>query len=325
MDNNTKDKILTYISTIGIIKPADIYANFAINRQMVHRHLKSLLDSGQIKKIGHAPKVFYSPANENDKTHSIEFNLELKQVIEEQFLFIEPTGVELSGISGFVLWCAKRGFDTQKKAKEFSKIIQKYQKIKKNGLLDATSKINKTFAKNTCVDKVFYFDFYAVEVFGKTKTGQQLLYAKQGQNRVKIKKIIATIKPYINKLISSENIDSVIFVPPTVPRILQFMHLFRLELALSLPEIKVVKVFADIRVAQKTLKKLTDRIDNANYSFVVEGNVIFNKTLIIDDALGSGASINQIACKLKQKKCTKIALGFAITGSLNDFEVISEV
>jgi hypothetical protein len=34
---------------------------------------------------------------------------------------------------------------------------------------------------------------------------------------------------------------------------------------------------------------------------------------------------NQIACKLKKAQNTSKVVGFAVTGSLNDFEVISEV
>lgn len=58
--NSTKNQILEFINATGNIRPADIYAHFSINRQMVHRHLKNLLDAGKIKKIGSAPKVFYS-------------------------------------------------------------------------------------------------------------------------------------------------------------------------------------------------------------------------------------------------------------------------
>jgi len=129
-------------------------------------------------------------------------------------VLIEPAGTELSGINGFEKWCNKRNFDISKKAEEFKKIIEKYQKKKDNDLLDASKKIRKTFGKNCCVDKLFYFDFYEVEIFGKTKMGQKLLYAKQGEDRSKMKEIAASIKPAIVKMIKNQNIDSVAFVPP---------------------------------------------------------------------------------------------------------------
>ena len=324
MSNDTKNQILEFITTEDGVKPADIYAHFSINRQMVHRHLKNLLTDKKIKKIGSAPKVFYY-ITDDVVQNNIVIDAKYRQIITAKFLFIEPTGIELSGINGFISWCQKRDFNPQQKAIEFSKIMTKYKKNNELSLIDATHKINKTFVKNTSVNQLFYYDFYAVEIFGKTKIGQQLLYAKQGQNKQKIKEIIATIRQPIIKLIATKKIDAIIFVPPTVPRILQFMHLLKTGLALNLPQIKVAKVFADIRVPQKTLKKLTDRIDNANHSFVIEDKITFNKVLIIDDAVGSGASINQIAHKLKMRKQAKTIIGFAITGSLNDFEIISEV
>ena len=47
--------------------------------------------------------------------------------------------------------------------------------------------------------------------------------------------------------------------------------------------------------------------------------------LIIDDAIGSGATINEIAVKIKDKKLANKITGLAITGSYKGFEVISEL
>lgn len=58
-------------------------------------------------------------------------------------VLIEPAGTELSGINGFEKWCNKRNFDINKKAEEFRKITEKYQKKKDNGLLDASKKEDK--------------------------------------------------------------------------------------------------------------------------------------------------------------------------------------
>ena len=163
-----------------------------------------------------------------------------------------------------------------------------------------------------------------MEVFGKTKIGQKLLYAKQSENRKLMKELATIIKPALEDLIKRKSIDAVAFVQPTVPRQIQFMKVLEKELTLLLPKITITKVIADIRVPQKTLKKLTDRIENANETFVVEGSGSYKKVLLIDDAVGSGASINQVALKIKERGLAEEVIGFAITGSLNDFDVISE-
>ncbi len=291
---------------------------------MIHRHLKSLLEDGLIKKNGKAPEVFYSAINKKNKKEYI-FSDKIKNVLDKEFYFIDPKGLEFFGSNGFVVWCQNRGFNIRKKSEEFLKIYKKYKKVRKNNLLDASSKIQKTFGKKQCVKKLFYYDFYSIEIFGKTKIGQRLLYAKQSQDKKRIQEIAKKIKESLDKLIEVEKIDSVVFVPPTVPRGIQFMKILEKSLKLKLPKIKVKKIISDIRVPQKTLKKLKDRVENADNTFWVEENINFKNILIIDDAVGSGASINQIACKIKKNNDVKKIVGFATTGSLNDFEVISEV
>ena len=47
--------------------------------------------------------------------------------------------------------------------------------------------------------------------------------------------------------------------------------------------------------------------------------------LLIDDALGSGATLNETAQKIKNQKLAETVIGLAITGSFSGFDVISEV
>lgn len=54
-------------------------------------------------------------------------------------------------------------------------------------------------------------------------------------------------------------------------------------------------------------------------------NESYNKVLILDDAIGSGATINEIALKIKASGLAKEFYGLAITGSYKGFEVISEI
>lgn len=50
----------------------------------------------------------------------------------------------------------------------------------------------------------------------------------------------------------------------------------------------------------------------------------FNSILLIDDAVGSGATLNEVAGKLKNQSIAKQVFGLAITGSFKDFYVITE-
>ena len=68
-----------------------------------------------------------------------------------------------------------------------------------------------------------------------------------------------------------------------------------------------------------------ERINNADNSFAVFEQRSYNKILLIDDAIGSGATINQIARKLKTQGVCKEIIGLAIVGSFKGFDVITDV
>ena len=58
---------------------------------------------------------------------------------------------------------------------------------------------------------------------------------------------------------------------------------------------------------------------------MVNENRVFKKVLLIDDAVGSGATLNETSLKLKEKELAKKVIGLAITGSFKGFDVIQEV
>ena len=98
-------------------------------------------------------------------------------------------------------------------------------------------------------------------------------------------------------------------------------------LKLNLPEITAVKIESKIKVPQKTLRKLEDRITNAQTTIAVNPNqIIAGNVLIIDDATGSGATLNEVAKKIKNIANKKFKIiGYSVVGSFKGFDVISEV
>jgi predicted amidophosphoribosyltransferase len=74
------------------------------------------------------------------------------------------------------------------------------------------------------------------------------------------------------------------------------------------------------------LNKLDDRIENARNTLIVEDNEQCENILLIDDAVGSGATLNETAAQIKSKKiCRGKIIALAITGSFKGFDVISEI
>lgn len=56
---STREKILQIIKKRGETSPDSLTRELLLSRQIVHRHLSRLLESGDIERIGHPPKVYY--------------------------------------------------------------------------------------------------------------------------------------------------------------------------------------------------------------------------------------------------------------------------
>jgi len=195
-----------------------------------------------------------------------------------------------------------------------------------NELIDGMEKFRNTKAFNKIgLDGIYYCDFYAIERFGKTKLGTLLHFAKQGQNRMLMNEIVEEIKPRIHAFIHDMKIDVVGFIPPTIKRQLQIMKFIQRHLKINLPLLDLVKVSGQIPIPQKALSNIEDRISNARSSIMTSNLGNYHRALLIDDAIGSGATINETALKLKQKNIAKEVFGIAVTGSYKGFEVIQEV
>ncbi len=324
----TSKKLLAYLERQKQATGHELAEYLGISRQGLFKHLNRLIGEDKITKIGKPPKVFYLIKEEASKDKMVEIDPETEKIINERFLFVSPTGEREEGFEGFIHWCKKTKQPLQKTAKEYLETLKKYDFFRKKihgNLIDGTDKIKKTFQKSY-LDKLFYVDFYSIERFGKTKLGQLLLYAKQSQNRTLMKELAKEAKIKINFILKKYQIDGVGFVPPTVKREIQFMRELEKNLSLKQRRISIVKVKTDIIVPQKTLNKLPDRVENAKKTFVVNENNDFKNILLIDDAVGSGATLNELASQMKARKiCRGKIIGLSITGSFKGFDVISEV
>ncbi len=324
MEVKTSDKIIGYIADKGQVSGNELANYLGITTRAVRKQLNNLLEEGLVYKVGKPPKVFYLIKQEQKQVVVEVVRKDLKKIIEDNFLVITPSGERAEGLNGFVYWCKKQNLPVGKTAVEYEKTLRKYAFYKKDGLIDGMYKIKKTFHE-VYLDRLFYLDFYSIERFGKTKLGQLLLYAKQSQNKILINELVETIRPNVEKIIKKFNVDAVGFVPPTVKRETQFMKEAERQLNLSLPIISLVKIKTPVTVPQKTLTKLEDRIENAKNTIVVDETRIYDTLLLIDDALGSGATLNEVAKKVKKQAVAKVVIGLVVTGSFSGFEVISEV
>ncbi len=296
------------------------------SRQMVHRAIKDLLEKKRIEKIGSAPKTFYRlrPSSSTQAHQLVEAD---QRFLEEHFLLVTERGLRLIGVDALIHWCSRQKLPIEKTASEFIATRKKYLSyFQPNGLIDGHDKIHSTKGlERIGLDAIYYLDFYAIERFGKTRLGILLHLAKQGQNRKLMDEIIELSHERINRLILEQRVDAVGYIPPTIKREVQFMKVLERKLNLPLPHIGLVKVRGEIAIPQKALPKIEDRVSNARFSIMVTEKRKFNKILLIDDAVGSGATMNETALKLKDNNLVKTVIGLAITGSFKGFDVIQEV
>lgn len=320
----TREKLLKLIEEKGQITANELAGYLGISRQALYKHLPEMLSEKTIIKVGRPPKVFYNLNKQKTQRINYKIDHETKRIINNNYCIITSGGEKIEGLAGFIYWCEKQELPVEKTAKEYLNTLKKYSVFKKNGLINGMQKIAGTF-KELYLDDLYYIDFYSIERFGKTKLGQMLLYAKQSQNKKLIKELIDDSRSLVEFLIKKFKIDGIGFVPPTVKRELQFMNEFKKKLNLPVREIMITKIKTDIIIPQKTLNKLNDRIENAQMTFAVEENGFFKNILLIDDAVGSGATLNEIAKKIKEKGIAKKVVSLAITGSFRGFDVISEI
>ncbi len=322
----TSEKIIEYINKHGKATGKELSDYIpTITSRAIRKQLKNLLEKNILENIGKPPKVYYLIANNKNIPNPVSINKSVMTLINDRYLYISPTGEMKEGLEGFIMWCEKTNQDIKNASIKYLETIKKYDKFKKNSLIDGMSKMNSTF-DTVFLDKLFYLDFYSIERFGKTKLGQMLLYSKQSQNKVLIKKLIEEIRPKILKIIKDYNIDGVLFIPPTVKREIQFMKELEKFLKLPTKKMSVTKIKTEIIIPQKTLSILKDRIENAKRTIMVDDFELYTNILIIDDAVGSGATLNETAKQIKDKHVVKgYIIGLAITGSFKGFDIISEV
>jgi hypothetical protein len=323
----------------NIEKLLDVYNELSVNeisnklnvsKQMVHVAIKQLLENNIIIKLGAPPKTIYRKLSETKKAKEIpSLNLTEDELIylAQNFLIVTDVGNLLDGIVAFSYWCQQRNLPIEKTAKEFIITKDKYKKyLDKSGFIDGTDKlVNTKDYKKIWLNKLYYLDFYAIERFGKTRLGTLLHYAKQGQNKYLMQIMMNEIEKQIKDFIKNHKVDAVAFVPPTVRREVQIMKFIQQKLNLSLPHIEIQKISGIIPIPQKSLSKMNERIRNAENTFAVVDNRNFKHVLLIDDAVGSGSTLNQIAEKIKNKEVAKNVTGLAIVGSFKGFDVITDV
>ncbi len=333
MKTDTRQRIIEHIKNNQRSRVHDLVFYLGISSVAVHKQLKKLIQTGLLTKIGRPPFVYYQLAPKKT-TITIKLNELSKKIVDqinENYLYISPSGELLYGLIGFLQWVKKTSQEKYLKPliNEYSGFLNKISRqYKKESVVDATDKLKQTFLNDLAINQLFYLDFYSLPKFGKTKIGQLVLYAKQSQNLSLIKELVKLSQKKLDGLIRTKKIGYICFIPHTIPRKVQFLKEYERLINIRLPKINLTKVYKNnIFVAQKSLSTLQERIINARETIVVKNGFDDVKNiLLIDDAVGSGSTMNETAKKIRilMGEDCKI-YGFTLVGSFKGFDVIREV
>lgn len=334
MTTNTREKIIEYITRHQQARVHDLHKALLLSTAAIHRHLKKLLQAGTILRVGKPPLVFYALP---PSTKAVQVQAwgglpaDVKKIIDTHFLSVTPDGKLLYGTEGFDYWATlyQKNRQTDELAAEYVKAIKEQRALFfRYGWIDATYKLKTTY-NETYVNHLLFYDLYSYKTFGRTKLAKLVMYAKQIGAKPLIDEISAMAKPLIEKIIKIYSINAVAYIPPTVPRPLQFIDEFSAQLHIPLPEIVLTKVTpGDIPIPQKTLSTIQERIVNARDSIYLKNSaeIPYENVLLLDDVAGSGASFHEVAKKLKAAGVGhKTIVAFALVGNMKGYEVIREI
>ena len=333
----SRDKIQELFEASNELTVKEIVDKIGISKQMVHLVVKQLQEEGKLEKLGRAPKTVYRLLSQENKSHydlvaeaPQEYSAiqeEDKAFLDKNFLVVTETGNLLEGMEAFQHWCRQRSLPITKTLMEYLSTKKKYEKYyDADGMINGTEKLNNTKGYDKIwLDELYYLDFYAIERFGKTRLGTLLHYAKQGQNKFLMNIMMNAIREQMKTFLQTQGADALGFVPPTIRREVQLMKFIQTQLNAPLPVVEIKKTSGIIPVPQKSLSKLEERIRNAENTFAVTDRRSFKHVVLIDDAVGSGSTLNQIAGKMKHKGIAQKITGLAIVGSFKGFDVITDV
>lgn len=326
-----KEKIAQLFTETSEWTVHELTDKLGASKQMVHIALNRLVEEGRLQKLGRTPKTIYkilsAASNIQKEQVGNVFTPQDEDYLQQHWLQVTTTGDLLEGAAAFNYWCNQRKEPVLKTFAEYQKTRIKYDAyFEEDGSINGMEKLRNTKGyENIWLDDLHYMDFYAIERFGKTRLGTLLHYAKQGQNLPLMRRMLTEINPRIQEFVKVHDVDAIGFIPPTVRREVQLMKVLAGGLKLPLPVVDIKKMSGLIPVPQKSLSKLQERIENASGSFAVTEKRSFSHVLLIDDAVGSGSTLNQVAEKIKNKQTAQRVSGLAIVGSFKGFDVITDV
>lgn len=310
----------------------DIVNRLWKSRTIIHKYLKELVKRWYLIKLWKPPHTKYkrkiiNTKNINKNIKDIFISYEEKKIFDEAFLKFSSDWKILKWFEWFIIWCNERNFNIKKKKDDFLKIY-KYIKSKQDICwnISATQSFWKSF-KTVYLDNIYYSDLYNYLEFWRWALAELAFYAKTSQNKKLIDETLDKVLYKIECIIHLNKYDALAIVPWSIDRKNQLLKVLKDRLKrLNLPFINIIKYSPTwIIIPQKSLKTKKQRLENAKNTIFVDDNKKYNKVLLIDDFVGSWATLNETAKKIKENWIKKVDW-YAFVWNLDlSYEIISEI
>jgi len=290
MYTTTRSDILNYLKKYPGSTPQTLSAHFKVSRQMIFRHIKNLLSEGLITKNGVSPHVTYSAASTLPQ-----FSPEVYTALEQEFLHITPLGKRLEGAPGFLTWC---NLYKKAPAPEAALYAQQVTEVLQHPV-NTLARIYENFP-TLYIDELYSLSPYTLPEFGSTRLGTLVRCAKGAQDADLAAELFTAIEPLVRQAVASWDIDAIAFIPPTISRALQLQDVLKNFFNFDQRCINISRLEADKLVPQKYLQIIPHRVSNIRRSMHIEHTEQFRNILLVDDAITSGATMNEVARKLRE-------------------------
>lgn len=346
--NNYKFSSLKQIIDIfdgeQIFWATEISEKIGKSKVLIHKYLKELVSQNILEKVWKGAHTKYKKVNFEGNTDkkivwqwenisknekNIFLNYKERKILEENFYKFSPIWEIFKWFSGMRSWCEERKLDLEKSVKRFLEVSYLLeQNFDDCGLIDATKIFSRNMEKNI-FQKIFYADQYNYLEFGRWKLAEIAFYAKTTQNKDLIKQTFEILLPKLECLLQKEKFDAIWVIPWSIERKNQILWMLKKELKVfDLPFINIIKYYKNnIAISQKSLKTREQRLQNAkNTIFIYDQNIWkYKKVLLIDDFVGSWATLSETALKLKNMWVSEI-FGFSFVWNIDlSYEVINEI
>lgn len=308
-------QIIDYIVLHPGSTAASMKEIFGVVNITMYRRLSLLVKQWKIIKKWTTPRVKYYPMVNTETKNTYNIPAHISRLLTSERYQLTNTWAELIGTEWFVRRCKKRSIEPVSAAHRRHRSIQYIDTLTTSHGITAIQKLDDY--GYDILSNLWYGAIYALPEFGKTKQGTWMEIAKVQPNNRTFASIIQYCNQYIQAIIDTQHVDALAFAQPTAKRTMQIMRYAQKIRWAKLPVLPVEKI-PGFFPAQKTLKKRSERIENAQTTFELGAiSQAYEHVLIIDDAVWSGATLVEIWRKLLETWKVKNISAFAMTGTAN--------